>query len=70
MLANIDVWDVWELSATQWRVAMGGAIGMDYCAVKIVAEASSIELTEDILWKVQQLESWTIERLQQEADNA
>jgi len=47
---------------------MGGAVGLDYCAVKTVSEVASIELTEESLMKVQQLEFWTIQRLQEEPE--
>ena len=45
---------------------MGGAIGLDYCAVKIVSEVASIELTEACLGKLQRLEAWAIQYIQED----
>jgi len=46
---EIEVWpDIWpafvlfEAMSTQWRVGMGGAIGLDYQTLPIVAKYSEI----------------------------
>ena len=46
------------LSDTQWRTAgMGGVLGLDYAAVRPVAEALGIAWTEELLDRLRLLEA-------------
>ncbi|MNC53022.1 hypothetical protein D3C75_1024020 [compost metagenome] len=51
---EVEVWaDIWpafllfEAMSTQWRVGAGGAIGLDYLALPIVAKYS--EIPDDLM---------------------
>lgn len=59
---NRDVWLLWAKVHTQWRIAgMDGVpIGLDYNAVKIVAETLDIVITPANLTKLQALENATL----------
>lgn len=49
-------------TSTQWRTAgiNGAHIGLDYTAMRIVAEAMGTEITEEILWAIRILEGEAI----------
>ena len=53
---DADTWDLWTAIQTQWRVAFGGLVGLDYPAVFQVAAVMGIEIDDLILKKVQGLE--------------
>lgn len=61
---NRDIWLLWANVNTQWRIAgmEGTPIGLDYNAVKIVAETLDIELTPANLHKLQALENATLSK--------
>lgn len=48
---------LWQSSQTQLRVAFGGPIGLDYVAVRIVAEAIGVEMDAETLEALQVLEA-------------
>ena len=52
-----EVWRLWRMSRTQLRVSFGGAIGLDYNAVWLVASAINVEMDEWVLKMLQALES-------------
>jgi len=41
---------------TQWRVGMGGPVGLDYPAVWLVAETLGIEMHQANMWRIKALE--------------
>jgi hypothetical protein len=56
MWENMDAWNLWQASITQWRVSGMGVVGLDYVALKIVADTMGIELIPILLRKIQVLE--------------
>lgn len=56
---NFEVWALWGYVQTQWRVVVGERllyIGLDYNAVKILADALGIDLEPATLNKLRLLE--------------
>ena len=53
---DADAWELWLAIQTQWRVAFGGLVGLDYPAVFQVAAVLGIEIDDLILKKIQGLE--------------
>lgn len=47
----------WSSIATQWRVGMGGAVGLDYAGAKIALDALGIDLDADLMADIQTMES-------------
>ena len=47
-----EVWGLWGMCRTQMRYSFGGVAGLDYNAVKVVADAIGYEL-----------DGWTLDRL-------
>jgi hypothetical protein len=60
MPGNLDVWDLWQSAATQWRASGFGLIGLDYQAVHLVAGLVGVTLTDAVLQKLQVLEGLTL----------
>lgn len=63
---------LWEACSTQWRISFSGAIGLDYVAVKTVAEAIDLHIDEKVLEALrtlerEQLEAWESDRQATEA---
>jgi hypothetical protein len=56
-----DAWDLWTMVQTQWRASGFGLIGLDYPAVRLVAEAMEIAWTGDLLSQIRAMESKTLE---------
>jgi hypothetical protein len=50
------VWTVWCAAGTQWRSGPGGILGLDYPAVRLVAEALGFDWTPGLLRGLQLLE--------------
>ncbi|MHC1758325.1 MAG: DUF1799 domain-containing protein [Negativicutes bacterium] len=63
MPGNYAVWDLWRKTYTQWRATEMGVVGLDYGAVKIVADACGYELTATLLKKIQILEQSELEKI-------
>jgi hypothetical protein len=42
---------------TQWRIGMGGVVGLDYTALPVVAKASRIKLNQSRLDGIRTMES-------------
>jgi hypothetical protein len=59
--------ELWQAVATQWRASACGLLGLDYVAVKIVADAIGVELSADVLEKLQILEGMMLERQAQQS---
>lgn len=57
MPGNLEVWDLWQSAATQWRASGFGLVGMDYPAVHFVAGLLGITIDDAALQKIQVLES-------------
>ncbi len=53
---------------TQWRMGFGGATGLDYNAVFLVAGARGIEMDGPMLDKICLMEDMMLERWGKEAD--
>jgi hypothetical protein len=67
---NRDAWDLWQAAKTQWRVGMGGLVGIDYTAVRQIAVVLDIDMTPALLYKLRELESYTLQYcMKKEADN-
>jgi hypothetical protein len=60
MPGNLDVWDLWQSAATQWRASGFGLIGLDYPAVRFVAGLVGVTLNDAVLQKLQVLEGLTL----------
>ena len=63
-----EAWDLWTMVQTQWRASGFGLIGLDYPAVRLVAESVGILWTGDLLSQIRAMESKTME-WQNESDN-
>lgn len=64
-----DAVRVFLLSDTQWRTAgLGGVLGLDYAAVRTVTEALGIAWTEELLDRLQLLETVAARALQRKAE--
>lgn len=61
MYSNELIWRIWILVNTQWRVTFGGITGLDYNALKVVADALDVPLTPGILQAIKALEMWTLD---------
>lgn len=53
---NAPAWELWAAVQTQWRVGMGGPIGLDYPAVWLVAETMGVEMHSANLGRIRALE--------------
>lgn len=74
---EVEVWaDIWpafilfEAMSTQWRVGMGGAIGLDYPALPLVAKY--LEIDEELMplafTDVRVMEAEALKRMNQDHD--
>lgn len=57
MPENTDAWDVFLNCSSSWNTSTGGVTGLDYSAVRSIAEAMGVEWTEDLLRRIKFLES-------------
>jgi len=57
MPGNLEVWDLWQSAATQWRASGFGLVGLDYPAVLSVARIMGVTIGDVELQKLQVLES-------------
>lgn len=64
---NLKAWQVFLSSATQWRIAMSGATGLDYTALETVLRLQRIKPRhhKDIFWRVQQIERGALDDMNQ-----
>lgn len=53
---NREAWYLWRHTQTQLRTSFTGVVGLDYTALRQVAEVLEIDLDLAILHKVQTLE--------------
>nr|NSL47526.1 DUF1799 domain-containing protein [Dendrosporobacter quercicolus DSM 1736] len=53
---NRRVFELWRLVNTQWRVGLGGMIGLDYTAVFRIAAVYRMKITPGLFEKLRQLE--------------
>jgi hypothetical protein len=53
---DLPVWQVWCLASTQWRSGPSGILGLDYPAVRLVAETLGYDWTPGLLLELQALE--------------
>ena len=55
---NLDVWRLLQAGITQMRVsAMGGTIGFDYVALKLLADTIGIDVSPGLWTKVRAVEN-------------
>lgn len=47
-------------SCTQWRTGFGGLVGLDYTAMYRIAETLDVQITQQLLEKIQLLELDTL----------
>lgn len=59
---NYTVWRLWDAIRTQWRTSFGGAVGLDFIAVKAIADVLDIELTPNLLKKLAKLEAMNLDK--------
>ena len=57
MDGNREAWYLWRHTQTQLRTSFAGVVGLDYTALRQVAEVLGIDLDLAMLHKVQTLES-------------
>lgn len=53
---NVDAFNLFTACLTQFRYGFNGATGLDYVAVKSVAETLEIEYSESVFFKVRVME--------------
>lgn len=53
---NQEVWYLWKHTQTQLRASFAGVVGLDYTAMRQVAEVMGIALDLAMLHKIQVLE--------------
>lgn len=63
---NEDAWYVWVNTQSQWRVGMGGVVGLDYTALEFVARTLNTEITPALLKKIRVLEAYMLGRVGKE----
>ena len=59
---NEEVWELWAAVSSQWRTTFGGLVGLDFGAVREIANLLDVDLTRDIFEKLRTLELATLER--------
>lgn len=73
-LENEEAFALWVNVQTQWRYSsfgpgMGGSVpiicGLDYTAVRVVADTMDIEFSPGLLHKIQALEQLELERMRE-----
>jgi hypothetical protein len=60
---NADAWDVFQACSSSWNTSMAGVVGLDYSAVRAIAEAMNVEWTEDLFRRIKYLESEQLQHL-------
>jgi hypothetical protein len=70
MPGNLDVWDLWQSAATQWRASGFGLVGLDYLSVQLVASLLGVTLNDAALQRIQLLESWTLTKMAEQSEKA
>lgn len=63
MTENFEIMELWRYIATQWRIGLGGAVGLDYNSMFAVAGILEIQMTPEILSKIRILEYKTLSKL-------
>ena len=63
---NRDAWELFEASCSQLRVSFSGPIGLDYVAMKVVADAMDIKLDEMLMRKIKALELNLVNQMNQD----
>ena len=61
---------LWQTVQSQWRVGFAGPTGLDYTAVKVIADTLEIEWNEQLLKHLQILEGAMLKHLSEEAKKA
>lgn len=61
MEENRQAWRLWNAVKTQWRTGVGGIVGLDYTALKMVAKMLDIKMNPCMLIKISELERITME---------
>lgn len=64
-----EAWDLFKATVTQWRVGMSRT-GLDYPAVKMVAETLDMEWNESLFCKIKFLELLYLKHSNQEQEKA
>ncbi|WMW64392.1 DUF1799 domain-containing protein [Nitratidesulfovibrio liaohensis] len=59
-LQSLPAWRLWMAVCTQWRTGFGGLVGLDYSAMYRVAETLNVQITPQVLEKIQLLELDTL----------
>lgn len=66
--AALDAWTVFCLSATQWNVGMGGAVGLLYAGVEAAARLEGVEMTARAFYLLRLLEAKRLAIWKEESD--
>ena len=67
MSENRDALILWNASYTQWRVCFGSVYGLDYPAVKSIAEGLDRKIYPAMIRKMKRLEFHELKRFAEEA---
>ena len=63
---NTEAWTLWRHIQTQVRTSFAGVVGIDYVAVRQVAEVIGIDLDLAMLHKIQTLEGVMLQEVNAE----
>lgn len=56
MPENFEAWELWNACSTQWRVGMGGLVGLDYNVLFKMADFLEITIDDEMMKKITALE--------------
>ena len=66
---DLVAWNLWARSCTQWRCTSFGREGLDYNALISVADILDIDVTPAILFRIQAMEQFVLEKKNRAADD-
>lgn len=61
--SNLDIWELWGVCNTQWRVGMAGPVGLDIPAARELAEVLGLDFSPAMLLRVRALELAALEEM-------
>ena len=61
---------LWGAVQSQWRVGFNGPTGLDYLAVKLVADTLNMEWDETLVKHLQALEGATLKKISEDIKKA
>jgi hypothetical protein len=65
-----EVYMLWNAVQSQWRVGFSGPTGLDYTAVKVIADTLGIDWDEQLLKHIQSLEGATLKYFAEQTKKA